>query len=229
MSVVSRQKLVLTPFLIFIRFFKRSRWDNFLGGLVIGAIFSLFVNVATVRIQETISKQRALEALEREITYHVLAVKYIQDDVSYLGNNLDKSFNINNTLAIRFSTKVWDTGEVYKYLLEIDPEIATAVDFYYDTTVVTINRILDDQSKSYANFYASNCKPEIIVARGVSKAKIIECNQIAQIFIRGQSDTAFNIVAQNTKLKENFHPTKDRLNSFWLKLLLGDKSVEILK
>lgn len=59
------------PFLVL----KNTKIDNFVGGLIVGAIFSLIVNIATVKVQEDINKQRALEALEREMIFHTITAK----------------------------------------------------------------------------------------------------------------------------------------------------------
>lgn len=55
-----------------VKLLKKSKFDNFVGGLIFGALFSLVVNVATVKIQEDINKQRALEAIEREMIFHTI-------------------------------------------------------------------------------------------------------------------------------------------------------------
>lgn len=41
---------------------KKGKLSSFLGGLIIGALFSLVVNIITVHVQETITRQIYLEA-----------------------------------------------------------------------------------------------------------------------------------------------------------------------
>lgn len=58
-----------------IKILKKSKIDNFLGGLIVGALFSLLVNILTIQIQELMQKQRILEAVETEIVTNMLQAK----------------------------------------------------------------------------------------------------------------------------------------------------------
>ncbi len=63
------KKVFSNVFLVFVyplSFLRKMKVNNFLGGLILGAVISLIVNVATVQIQEKINKQRILEAVENE-------------------------------------------------------------------------------------------------------------------------------------------------------------------
>ncbi len=60
-----------------VKLLKKTKVDNFVGGLIFGAIFSLVVNIVTVQIQETIQKQRILEAVENEILTNTLTANQI--------------------------------------------------------------------------------------------------------------------------------------------------------
>jgi uncharacterized membrane protein YgaE (UPF0421/DUF939 family) len=62
----------LGTILIPIRLLKKISRNNFINGLIVGAICSLIVNIITVQVQEELQKQRILEAIENEIMTNML-------------------------------------------------------------------------------------------------------------------------------------------------------------
>lgn len=229
MSIHNKIKNVFaTPFL-FINFFKKTKLDNFVGGLIIGALFSLLVNLLTVRTQEIISKQRALEALEREITLHILDSRSIFEMESRIAtasaNNMPY---VDDMIATRFSSRIWDNTEIYKYLLEIAPHSSGLIDVYYRVTVNTVNRHLDTNEKLFKNRYEKCTLEYELFTKGQPETKEY-CLQVARDAVTVHAIWAEHIANNTSLVKAEFHPTKDRLSNFWLKMLLGDKTIEILK
>jgi hypothetical protein len=129
------KSIFLIPFIVF-KILKKTKIDNFVAGVVFGALISLLINIVTVKIQDTVSRQRALEAVERELTYHILDVNAILNQEKLVRQATGSAdINIDGVMAKRFSTKVWDNTEIYSYLLEIDPEAASQVEIHYETIV----------------------------------------------------------------------------------------------
>lgn len=187
-----------------------------------------------IGIQESLSRQRALEAVERELTFHLLDVStIINEEKRLIEASNSGTLNIDNVavdgvMAKRFSTKVWDNTEIYRYLLELNPEVAPSVELYYETIIKGTNRMLEESNNYYTKLYEP-CKPFYSILTGNKPQDINYCSLVAQRSIQTQSDIAYSILKHQEEVKQKFHPTKDRLNSLWLRFLLGTNSVNILK
>src|SRR3989344_2005711 len=72
--------------------FKKTKIDNFLGGLILGAIFALIVNIVTVQVQEIIKKQRVYEAIENEVLNNLLTANNV---VKLNSENIDNKAQAN--------------------------------------------------------------------------------------------------------------------------------------
>lgn len=208
---------------------KRTKIDNFVGGLIIGAIFSLAVNLLTVQTQEIISKQRTLEAIEREITFHALTVSSLVNEERRIATSSGViQLNVDGVMAKRFSTKIWDNPEVYKYLLEVDPNSSAKIDVYYSVMVNEMNRLLEENYQYYQELYKP-CRPFYTLITSKNNQSKEYCNMIAYNSIQLQADIATNLLNTTTDVKNSFHPTKDRLNNIFLRVLLGNQTVNILR
>ena len=222
-------KVVLSTPLLFAKVFKKTKIDNFVGGLIIGAIFSLVINIITVRTHEVITKQRALEAIEREISLHFTSASSILNSAQRVVTASSKStINIDGDMAIRFSTKVWDNTEVYKYIFEIDPDTSALIDGYYGVVVPYTNRLLEENYSIYKTIYEP-CKPFYELISGKKPQSNENCLEIIKGSMSLQARVLNLLVEKQPELRKKFHPTRDRLNSFWLRLLLGDKAVNLLR
>lgn len=224
----SKIRLIFTPFTLMHRVIKRSKIDNFAGGIIFGAIFSLLVNVFTVRIQEDISKQRTLESIEREIVYHSLTINELTRGAENPTIGTDGYLLVDAYISKRLSTKIWDNSQIYNYLFELNPDTAAKVELYYDILVSSINRQLNENEQNYKELYAP-CKPFYTLMTKQKAKTVEECNQIASVMVNQHSYVANGIFDNYQEIKEIFHPTKDRLNNIWLRTILGDKSINILR
>ncbi len=223
-------KSIFTAPLIGLAALRKTRLDNFVGGLIFGAIFSLVVNIATVRIQEVINKQRVYEALEREIIFHL-----IDANGMYSANKaLDGKFNsdyvyVDNIMTKRLSTRIWDSAEASRYLFELDQEASSKVEVYYGVTVDSTNRYLQKNYEDFMEAY-KGCNDifDINLMEGTRKSKEY-CNTLARQAAQLQVMTFGSIVNAADEAHKSFHPTKDRLSNYWLKLLLGNQALEVLR
>ena len=219
-----------TPFFIF-RLFKKTKIDNFVFGLMFGAIFSLVVNVLTVKIQEDLTKQRALEALDREITYHIIEIRSVLDQEKEFSQKPYKeisTYAIDDIMSQRLGTEVWQSREVSRYLLEMDPKVAAEVELYYKVLVSNVNRNLERNQNDFEALFKA-CRPFYKIIESKEAQTTEYCETIAKNSIQLQAMTIGMFIDNISKVTKSFHPTEDRLHSWWLQLLLGNKSVEILK
>lgn len=217
--------IVLFPF----RLLKKSKIDNFVGGLIVGAVFSLIVNIFTVKTQEIINRQRVLEALEREMTYHVLLANNMYDQASRTNSLDDENFvNDDSIFYKRFQNRVWNTSEAMKYLFELDPKSASEIEIYYDVTIDGVNKLLDKNLETYKKLYEP-CEPFYSIITGKDAWDNIMCNKIARDSALATTQSISLVTDSLTEVKKVFHPTHDRLDNFFLKTLMGNQSVEILK
>lgn len=208
---------------------RKIKLTGFIGGLVFGAIFSLVVNILTVKIQETVDRQRVLESLEREMTYHVLSANHIYSELNRVKSlPLDQQYDPQLTMSLTFKTRVWDSTDASKYLLELDPDTAAMVETYYDVTVRGINELMIGNYEMYKKMYEP-CKPFYEYFTGSEPFDISVCRKIAEKSIESHTFVVDSVVDTLDEVKKSFHPTKDRLSTPFLKFLMGSKSVEILK
>jgi len=204
------------------RFLKKSKIDNFVGGLIFGAVFSLVVNILTVQIQEVINKQRTLEAIENEIVINVMQA-----------NNIIKSYDdsLKNASPINYfyysppySVDFWtQSGDALRYIAQLDHGVQVRVTLLYDIIFKNANgqvsRTNDIINKDLSKCFDSNF---------VYKIDDDFCSKLNST-IRTSENLAAELVSQHgNETLDYFHPTEDRLNSWLLKLLLGSKSLIIL-
>jgi hypothetical protein len=203
-----------------VRLFKKTKIDNFVGGLIFGAIFSLVVNVVTVQVQEIIQKQHILEAVENEITNNTLKANYLsKQDV------LDsKSYNPFYVVQ-RYSSSLWEqSSEPLQYIAQLDQETQIAVTGYYTTTVPLNNGMLDKAEK-ITDERLVGC---VNFDKTLNSDKLEECKKWNDIKLSLEQSTGVEMAKQGFDVMSKFHPTKDRLNNWFLRLLMGSKSVRVL-
>ena len=223
----TEMKKITSSFVIFIaapiRFIKKIKLDNFLGGLILGAVFSLIVNVVTVKITDEIQKQRVLEAVENEIVNNQLrAQEVIKRDQEDIGNNT----TYNALIPIeRYSKDIWQYSPVsLQFIAQLDPSIQSAVIGYYTISVPWDNSALDNLDRLTSS-QLSNCMlSETVKNPGDSE----HCRAWNNVLLQGEINTAQDMQKRSYDLLMKFHPTKDRLHSWFLKLIMGDKATKIL-
>ncbi|MDX1765473.1 MAG: hypothetical protein R3313_00815 [Candidatus Saccharimonadales bacterium] len=219
------------PFSQIAKFFKKMKFDNFIGGLIVGALFSLIVNVLTVQIQESVTRQRALEAVEREVAQHVIdSGNFYGQGQLFLDMVIDgETLYYPEFFYLRLNTNIWESGEAYKYIFELDPAISESLSTYYETSVKVTNNSLERIQEEFEETFNIYCRPSNVLRDSNFKADKRFCNDLIletfEIY-----NSVYNDVWESTQnLLNDFHPTQDRLNSFWLKLILGGNSSDTLE
>lgn len=219
------KKFISAPFLVIRSVIKKSKWDNFVGGLIFGAIFSLVVNVVTVQIQESINKQRILEAVENEIISNVLQAKSVIEENEKAQKN--KS-GINNFHTIRkYSRDLWEQStEPLQYIAQLDQQTQIKLAGYYTITIPIENAIQDKLNKVLDKMI-DVCYDEFSIE--LKKEKQIACNKNYLDLRDGEAgSTGRTMLDEGLKVLKQFHPTADRLNDPILRLLMGSRSTRIL-
>ncbi len=224
-NIFSSVSLIFTfPF----RLFRKTKIDNFVAGIIFGAIFSMVVNIATVRVQEDITKQRVFEALEREIVVHYLDTNTMVKAENEAWDSNDNQYLISyDLISRRFETRIWESENVSAYLFEIDPAVAGKIQAYYGT-ISTINSYLGKNEESFWDLY-HECTPTYEFLEKGERKSIKDCNELLRITLTSRNAYAKNIYDTVENIRKDFHPTQDRLDNWWLSLLLGNKAYEVVK
>lgn len=216
---------LLLIFILPLRQFKKIFKDNFLSGLILGAIFSLLVNVMSMQLQTIVEKQRILEALENEI-----AANYIQA-VSDTDNALNERKNQKNanifTLTHRFFLRdLWEQStDARQYVAQLDQKQQRQINAYYNYLIPITNLYVETSNEINIKFMERCFDPneEITVVEQQS------CNEMYYSLLTGNaSNLSYKVALESYNVLEAFHPTKDRLNSPLLRFLIGSESIRIL-
>lgn len=210
--------IVIWPF----RFLKKSKFDNFVSGLIFGAVFSLVVNIITVQIQEEINKQRALEALENEIMINVLQANNIikTNDEASKNNTPINFFYYSPTYSIDFWTQ---SSEPLRYTAQLDQDIQGKIMLLYSMIFKNANGYVNR-----TNNLIEEELPKCFTDNLVYKQDDNNCIKLKDS-IRVSENLAADLVSKfGNEVLNCFHPTQDRLKNWLLKLLMGTKSTKIL-
>jgi len=211
---------ILLVFTFPIRLLKKTRIDNFVGGLIFGAAFSLIVNVVTVGIQETVQKQHILEAVENEIVHNTIKANYLA------GVEHDENTPYNPFYTIqRYSRDIWEqSSEPLQYISQLDQQTQIVVTGYYTTTVPLSNGSLDNMQK-ITDEKLSDC---INWDNSLPAEEVEKCNTWNNLRLDLEKSTALQMAKQGLEVLKEYHPTKDRLNNWFLRLIMGSKSTRVL-
>lgn len=205
-----------------INFFKKIRFNSFVGGLIFGAVFSLVVNVVTIQLQETIQKQRILEALEHEILTNTLNA---QETANANDKEIKEKYppNIFHPFY-RYSSDLWtQSSEPLQYISQLDQQTQIDVHIYYTITIKHMNNMVEKYDE-IARKRLENCYNFSILNESEKKV----CNDTYWMILDWEADTAEQMSDDGYNLLKNFHPTKNRKNNFILSILMGNKSTKIL-
>lgn len=197
--------------------------DTFVGGLLIGAIFSLIVNVITIRITDDITKQRALEALQNEIAYNNIQAN---GTLGYDKKNIaDKSLPNVFYYYPLYDDNVWSNSLTLQYLEQANPQQQVLVNIYYDYVIRDNNSMLtnlNSLSKTYMQECFNTTKP-------LTLTQTKSCKANNALFLSLEAKSAILVLQYGYKTLDAFHPTQDRLNNPFLKLLMGSDAIGYFK
>jgi len=206
-----------------VKVLKKTKIDNFLGGLIFGAIFSMLVNILTVQLQEIIQKQRILEAIENEIMTNMLTAREV---IEYNQEQIDSDARFNPYHVVRkYSRDLWEqSAEPLQYIAQLDQETQIALNGYYTITVPIFNGELSniENLTNYKLLACFDAEKTEQIDYGETCTKWSSARYQMEIYPAQQmSKSAYDVL-------QKFHPTEDRLNNWLLRLILGDKSTVIL-
>lgn len=210
-------------FLFPMRFLRKVKINNFLGGLILGAIVSLIVNVATVQIQEVIKKQRILEAIENEILNNLLTANNILEfNNQYLK---DKTEPVYLYSPKKYSRDLWEQStEPLQYISQLDREIQNKISAYYSFIVPVANVNVEKINNSAEN-ELFDCYLKI---EGLTATEKDQCDSLYRKLIFTETVPADWISKHSYELLQVFQPTRDRQNNVFLRLILGNESTRPL-
>jgi len=222
MSKFNLKSVFSAPLIIFSPF-RKLKLNGFLGGIIFGAIFSLVVNMVTVQVQEMIQRQRILEAVEFEILNNTLMAdqtnKQNTEDI-----NTQKDASVFHSF-FKYSNDLWtQSTEPLQYIAQLDPQVQTDIVLYYTVSIRSINDMIEKYN-NIANLKLNDCYYEF---SNMSDNEKMECDTWNKMILRWEAESANDMANYGVKVLENFHPTRDRLNNFVLKLFMGSKSVKVL-
>lgn len=196
-----------------------------LNGLVVTLLIGISISLISSKIDEIVERQRYLELLELEIRlnqseYKTILNSYQSDKVIYTDVFINDS--------------VYKAGLEKGYVLTIDNSVLPKVVALYGT-INTYNKILEDNYNRkryfqeqfeqciFSKLYHEQENKELCKKEQASyiEAQRFYSEEILKIwegFAETSNDTA-----------NSFNPTKERLNSTLLNLLITDKPLEIQK
>lgn len=204
-------------------FLAKSKIDNFLGGLLIGAFITLILNLLTIYITDAISRQRALESIENEITTNNIQANIIigQNNKSYKDKSLP---NIFYTFHL-YNDTAWNNPSTTQYIEQLDPKVQGEIDAYYQYAIKGINA----QDAKLNTISTTILQPCFQYAHLLTVTEDQYCRAANIDLLGSESRGADYVVSSGLKLLNDFHPTRDRLNNPFLILFMTNKAIGALK
>lgn len=229
--VSENNKISFSPLLLIIiplrnikKLFKKIE-ANFITGILVGAIFSLVVNIITNQVGEAITRQKSLEALEIEILNHhqtnILMIDYFVKG-SYKKNSNGFYTYFNHS----YGDNIWRSLASTTFFYSLSPDTQAQLITYYSVLINEINPTLqsDDAAvQKYKDIY-TECTLE---GRQCTKEKEIY-NKFVEFYTQDQAGWGGFLDRYVYKLTLVFHPTRDRLNDPLLRLLMGKQALQSL-
>lgn len=195
---------------------------NFILGIIAGALLTLLVNLATIQYSETLEKQRLLESIENEVAQNeLLAANTIKDDQAKIKANSPVSSLTN---ATPYSDSAWSRGEVIKFVVGLDPKIQAKLTTFFTIRVPQANLLL----QRYFDLVKDKLSTCYIDPGRLSSDESKRCQDYYQKLLNDEITVAAAVAKDGSAILQIFHPTQDRLNSFILRTLFGDKAVRFL-
>jgi len=217
------KRIYSTP-LIFLRVFRKSKIDNFFGGLIVGSIFSLLVNVMTIQVQEMVQRQRVLEAIENEIFHNVVKSNLVMEEYNRSKEDEELLPNYFYTFTPYSSELMSQSPEMLQYTAQIDPDIQIKINTYYRSVLRSTNDMLEKLSQ-LAKDELSEC---YFKYEDLSEKEIEKCTILNSWFLNAEVRQAKVINDRSLSVLSYFHPTLDRLNNPVLRTLMGTESIKAL-
>lgn len=223
MSSIAK-RVISSPLTIF-RAIRRSRIDNFVGGIIFGAVFSLLVNILTVGIQEAVSKQRVLEAIEWEIYNNSAEAMNVITNAGEIFKKKEKPSPFYSSPT--YSDDLWtQSTEPLQYVAQLPSNTQAEIVVYYNVVLRQSNRITEKSNAYYGEnlqdcYYLEGSPDD-------DPETELKCQKLYYSLVRGDLETASGVFKKSHQVLNVFHPTQDRLNNWFLRLMMGGDSVRVL-
>jgi len=204
------------------KFFKKIE-ANFVTGVLIGAIFSLLVNIITNQVGESISRQKSLEALEIEIADHHQMNSQM---VNYYKTGEYKKNNMHGYFEHKYMDNIWRSLASTTFFYSLPPKTQGELLSYYGPIISSVNSTLsnDDQMvRNYHDIYA-----ECSFGGGQCNKELDMYNKVADFYTQDQDYWGIFVDKYDFELSKYFHPTLDRLNNPILSFLMGKEALKSL-
>jgi len=204
-----------------------SRIKHLIGinGLIVTLLIGIIINATSDHIQKIINRQKYFELLHWEITTHVMNA-----------NNIFDSINEDGVVYNRkpYQNMIYNSGLNNGYIFDLDPNEIAKITSYYNIIVNSVNTsdqtVFDLQNNLFIEW--SNCT----VSLKDEPKNEGDCKKLGSKYHAAQeqfaidfADTAEMISGYAFEILDSFRPTKTRLESPFLRLLMGSESLEILK
>ncbi len=205
-----------------IRQIKKIKKDNFLLGLIFGALFSLIVNIISMQIQGKVDKQRVFEAIENEIVSNLIQAS---GNLSTANRQSDKDANPFITVR-KFSRDIWEQSiEPLQYVAQLDSKNQILINSYYSYLIPETNAVIDMRNALYIKSMEDCYNFNRVLTANEKEICNRKYHSYLDLNALYNSDDVFK---KSSELLKTFHPTQDRLNSPILKFLMGSESMRIL-
>lgn len=199
----------------------RLKWFFSVDGVVVTLFVLIVAALGAFIIQDRIQRQRYLELLELEIRENMLK---IQSETKFYH---DSGVIYNHT---PYSTDVYQAGLQSGYLLTIDPNVQAQLFALYDAYIPAMNKIENRQDEimySYSNNWEHCVVDNSQTNDGkdhCAKEKALK-DYAFKTYSKFLNDEASQVAGIIEKI--NFNPTQERLHSFLLRFLMGDKRLKV--
>lgn len=206
----------------FLNIFKKIE-ANFLTGILIGAIFSLLVNLITNQIGEAITRQKSLEALEIEINDHHLTNNAM---VNFYETGDYKKGTLHVYQEHRYGDNIWRSLASTTFFYSLPPKTQALLLTYYSTIIGGVNSTLLNNDQVVRNYQTSYM---VCVFEGGTCNKENDIyNKVSDYYSQQQSSWGLFTDKYDFDISKEFHPTRDRLNNPILSFLMGKEALKSL-
>lgn len=216
--------VILFPFSLFKNKKRKTgkQKDNFLSGLILGALLSLLINMMSIKIQGAIDRQRVLESIENEIRTNQL--------IADLNINLAmRQRNQNANQYIRpqeFTKDVWQQSiEPLLFISTLPNNIQASINTFYSLLIPHSNNM----NKMLADEYTQEMIGCFDYGKILSPAEQKLCNDKYHLYLINVAQyISADVANESTEILKLFHPTKDRLNNPLLRLFMGTEGIQTM-
>jgi len=187
--------------------------------------FSVIIfSLTALLITDDITKQRALEAMENEIVNNLIQANNTVDaNNKAIKNNVLPNFFYNyNT----YSNNVWNNPLTLQYFDQLEPSIQEKIVGYYAVYVRDENADIVKLS-SLTSTYLQVCYPALNTVQ-LDEQTMNNCKIKYNDLLGTERNIAVTMSNQSFLFLKYFHPTKDRLSNWFLRLIMGNKGLPIL-